>query len=267
MPPTRAAVLAKQLTFRLVPPAFEHALRRAYYPIRLRRSRMTEEPEIRVMSYLLNPGDVVVDIGANIGLYTYWLSRLVGPGGSVYSFEPIPPVYGFLEHNIRALKLRNVSAHCVALSDSQGTARMVVPEYSSGGRNFYMSRLVSRDEGESSVAGYQVAIGRLDDLIPLEGSRVVLVKCDVEGHELQCLNGGSELIRRFLPALLVELSEDMDTKGTSAAALADRFQGMGYQPYCCRGSVLVRQVQGMKAVNTFFLQPVHAERLAACGVI
>src|SRR5215469_11112259 len=66
------------------------------------------ERDAVVARKLISPGDTVLDIGANIGVYSRMLSRCVGPQGTVYAFEPIPHTFDFLSNNIRKLGLKNV---------------------------------------------------------------------------------------------------------------------------------------------------------------
>src|SRR5918996_2262506 len=71
---------------------------------------------------LIEPGDVAVDVGANWGLHTLYLSKLVGPEGLVVALEPFPPAFAALEWHIRANNCRNVRSIPDAISDAGGKA-------------------------------------------------------------------------------------------------------------------------------------------------
>jgi hypothetical protein len=83
-------------------------------------------PEIKFLPKFVQPSDVVLDVGANHGLYAYHLSRLVGPTGCVHAFEPIPLNLTILRHTVKSLGLTNVVVHPNACGDEDCTARFCV---------------------------------------------------------------------------------------------------------------------------------------------
>src|SRR5215469_11905501 len=86
-----------------------HRLKKSYYAYLIGHTSETwMERDAVVARKLISPGDTVLDIGANIGVYSRMLSRCVGPQGTVYAFEPIPHTFDFLSNNIRKLGLKNV---------------------------------------------------------------------------------------------------------------------------------------------------------------
>lgn len=151
-----------------------------------------------VIDAAVRPGDTVVDVGANFGLYTARLARLVGPGGTVYAFEP-HPAYGPALSRIAA-KSANVTFVGAAASDAPGAARLAVPER---GQNTYMGSLQSRG-GDHAVI--EVPATTLD--LELGGrSGIRLIKCDVEGHEHEVFIGAEQTLRRDHPILFVEIEQ------------------------------------------------------------
>jgi hypothetical protein len=96
-----------------------------------------------VVRSLVQPGDCVVDAGANMGYITALLARWVGARGCVHSIEPVPETGDLLERNVRALRLDQVKIHRCAVSDADGAGTMEVPHYPQGGDNFYESHLVT----------------------------------------------------------------------------------------------------------------------------
>ena len=107
---------------------FQLALRKRASLVRLkmgtsRKSLLEREKELGILNQFIKPGDTVLDIGANFGVYTHEFSKLVGSEGKVYSFEPIPETYGRLCYCVDKLNLNNVEVFDVALSDRDGLSR------------------------------------------------------------------------------------------------------------------------------------------------
>lgn len=171
------------------------------------------EPELIGLRDVVRPGDVCVDIGAALGLYTVTLSRLVGPQGTVHSIEPLVFAHPALSYLLRPREGRNVVRHSVALGTSEGRDVMSVPVRHGSpvtGRSF----LTSGADGLGSNAEFTdhlevvVRTDTLDRFCAANGiERLDFVKADVEGAELRVLQGGTETIERFRPKLLLEIEE------------------------------------------------------------
>ena len=137
------------------------------------------EPEIvSLMRQLVQPGDTVVDIGAENGYHTCLLSRLVGDEGCVYSFEPEPANRARLFRSLELNQIGNVEVIAKVLGEQPGTVSLFPngPLTSVG----YV-RAGSRD-------GIKVECVRLDDELPSK-IKVSLIKMDIEGSEWRVLNG------------------------------------------------------------------------------
>lgn len=220
-------------------------LKRAYYSRLLRRSDSKQEPELVALSGLVHSGDTVLDIGANIGIYTKRLSELVGPNGRVISMEPLPATFDILRSNVRALRLRNVTCLNVAVSDHAGFVSMEVPKYDTGWQNIYRAHIVN------TTGGNVKAIFLDDTLRDLD--RLDFVKCDVEGHELAVLRGATDLIQRHHPKWLVEIGGDPDETDSESWQTFQLLLGFGYRAFIPKGSELVPREKGETAINYFFL--------------
>jgi len=129
----------------------------------------------------VQPGMVVADIGANVGLYTYLLARCVGERGLVYAFEPNPALFASLETNCRINGVANVRLHNVALGAHDDTLTLTRARFNSGD-----SRL-SRHEASPASGGLSVPVRPLDAL--LGGRPLDFVKIDVQGWELEVFKG------------------------------------------------------------------------------
>lgn len=132
-----------------------------------------ETEEIAFLCNLAQPGDTVVDVGANIGLYTLHLSRAVGPTGRVFSFEPDPANLALLSENIRINSCDNVTVVPVALGDSSTRMALFTCEENKGFQSF--ANLVS---SEKSI---EVEVRRAEDI--LKDHSLSVMKIDVEGAE------------------------------------------------------------------------------------
>jgi FkbM family methyltransferase len=148
-----------------------------------RHGTETTEPGVQaVIASLLRPGDVAVDVGANIGLHSVGMGAQVGPTGRLICFEPLSHLVAALERTLRLNGLGDrAEVHAVALGDSSGTVDIFAARHSP------LSSLFPLPDGTGSEV-HQVPMARLDDLVPPSG-RVDLVKIDVEGAEPRVWRG------------------------------------------------------------------------------
>jgi FkbM family methyltransferase len=145
-----------------------------------------EAPVVEAFARAVRPGDVVYDVGAWIGPYTLLASKLVGPTGRVYAFEPDPVARRRLERNVTANGAQNVEVAPLALGRSSGSAF-----FSGGG-----SRGSVGQTGEVAVA--TVSLGEFAEQT---GRAPDLMKVDIEGGEL----GLDTAALREVPQLFLEV--------------------------------------------------------------
>ena len=136
----------------------------------------------KTMASLVRPGDVVYDLGANVGFYTLLASAGVGPTGQVHAFEPLPENVRFLQRHVQLNRLENVFVHECAVSDSGGLNRFAAA--------------ASRCQGRLSPRGeLSVRTVKLDDFVFNDGHRLPhLIKIDVEGGEIRALCGARQVL-------------------------------------------------------------------------
>jgi FkbM family methyltransferase len=160
--------------------------------------------EKRLYLSLIRRGDVVLDIGANVGYFTMLFSDLVGKKGEVHAFEPIPGTFRELSRNMRRFPgYRNVYLNCAALGDKSNRTKMFLPGSDAG-----QAALVCHRDGSwegASISPIDVEMIRLDEYA-VHLPRMDFVKCDVEGAELLVLLGGQSTLRRLHPRLLLEVN-------------------------------------------------------------
>lgn len=175
------------------------------------------ESEVRLFQQIVRPGDVVVDVGANIGSHTVPLAQAVGPRGDVYAFEPQRVVYQTLCANLALNSLRNVKAYMMAVGAERGSALVPFLDYELE-NNFGALRLKAGWEQGESVDVVML------DMLELQACR--LIKIDVEEMELDVLRGGLDTLQRLRPFLYVE-----NNPGELAGPLIRYLDSIDYRMY------------------------------------
>jgi len=143
-----------------------------------------DRAERQLLQRILFDGAVVVDAGANIGIYSEFLSRCVGPNGVVHSFEPCPD--NFMLLRIATRKLPNVHLCQAAVGQHSGETMLYVSDKLNVDHRAYVT------EGDARRA-LQVGMVALDDYFK-PGQRVDLLKFDVQGYELHALQGAKRIV-------------------------------------------------------------------------
>ena len=236
-----------------LPAIVARGVRRAYYLKLVRRFQDDQWLPAAAIRRLLRPGQRAVDVGANIGHVTHFLSQCVGEGGRVYSLEPVPDTFDILRHNVRKLDLRNVELFNCAASSREGSARMEIPEYEDGGRNYYESHILTQGQAAAATVTVDVPVRTLDALLGEAPGPIHLIKIDAEGHELDVLLGAKDIVRRDRPAILIEVVGNPDERGTPAHKLFDLMAREGYQPNLLVGGRAEPRKPGQRAVDYLFL--------------
>ena len=175
------------------------------------------EPELAQLQNFLDTNDVVVDIGANTGVYSLKAAKHVGAKGLVVAVEPNIEILDVLSFSVKAngfgnVRLRNL---CIGRQRQARTLWM-----NRGGPNSFS--IATRDDDSNSLSVLAIT---LDDLCRWEGiARLDYLKIDAEGAEDEVLSGGKETIERFRPIIQVET-----TKKEFAVELPDysSFQAKG----------------------------------------
>lgn len=174
-----------------------------------------------ICSRIVRPGDTVLDVGANLGVLTLHLARLVGPAGRVHAFEPNPRMVELLTRSIERNRFENVRLHPIALGAAPGELSLWVPRGNAGDAS-----LVRRFPPEGDAVS--VPVRRLADVAAeAEIGPIRLIKMDTEGFEPEVLEGARDLLAAHpCDAILFELNEHHGLPGDhpTFAILA----GLGY---------------------------------------
>ena len=177
----------------------------------------TYEPDVQAVACEeITEGDVVYDVGAHRGFFSILFSTLVGRGGEVHCFEPLPENMEILRKQLRANALEAVTkAVPAAVASRTGTATFSIGSSSSTG---------GLSGGGIDGEGIRVRVISVDDYVAQGNRPPDLVKMDIEGEETDAIGGMSETLRRHKPKLIIEFHSE-EAKRSIWEVLA----GMGYE--------------------------------------
>lgn len=156
-----------------------------------------EQPVQDVLQAHLRPGDVVYDIGANLGFVSLLAARFVGPTGWIHAFEPVPANAARIARNAARNGFANVVVHETAISNISGQGELLLAEHIGGAA---LASAGAPPDPAGRIIVDLAAIDHLDGLPP-----PTFVKIDVEGAELEVLQGMRATAERHRPAVLCEI--------------------------------------------------------------
>ena len=176
------------------------------------------------VKHLINKGDVIIDIGANLGYYSLLFARWTGDSGKVFSVEPVK-VYNEI-FNEQAKKYKNITLYPYALGTEEKTVELVSSPHtgflSTGLPHIYDPQRDGKIEKqefkfEAQMKKPSVLFSNLD--------KIDYIKCDIEGFEYIVLSDMKEILRKFKPIVQVEVWPD------NKNSLLELFNELGYTPY------------------------------------
>lgn len=173
---------------------------------------------------LVRPGDVVADVGANIGYYTVLLSKLVGPSGRIIAFEPTEIYRELNQRNLAENDSANVELLPYGLSDARTTLEVSI---AGGSATLHWAEPDAPPERES------IELRTLDEVAAeLDLQRLDFVKIDVDGHEPAFLEGAWETLDRLEPLVLLEIAHlNYLTAGVDALSFYQGLVKRGWHLY------------------------------------
>jgi FkbM family methyltransferase len=178
----------------------------------------TEKLELKTLMRLDLKGATALDIGANKGIYCFWMLRAVGRSGRVVAFEPQPEMAEAIGQKQVRFDWANLEIINVALSDAEGTLNLARDRIGDGSASLEASR---HRAGQDRL---DVPVKRLDALPDDLLAQLKFIKCDVEGHERSVFRGGEKLLQRFRPVVQFESSVD----DAQTLQIFQFFRGLGY---------------------------------------
>jgi FkbM family methyltransferase len=159
------------------------------------------EPDVQsIMVKYIRPDFVVYDVGANYGIHTLLLARLVQNSGCVFAFEPILHIFEALEENIGLNSFSNVICKQVAVGEKTGSETFIIGKHDGAGH------LASAGKNVLNAEGVLLEAVSIDDFVYRYGNHPPnFIKVDVEGAESFVLSGAKKVLQEHRPLLLVEL--------------------------------------------------------------
>jgi FkbM family methyltransferase len=186
------------------------------YYLALEDGVVFEDDVLALLKKVVPRDAIIADVGANIGVNTMALAHLA-PDGHVHSFEPDPTARTFLEENIEANSINNVSVHPVALGEAAGSATMyhnreflagsmVVDQADETFRDYLTT---ARTPGAERLRGEFIDVDctTLDAVVDkLALDRLDVLKIDTEGYDIDVLRGARRTIESLKPVVVVEFA-------------------------------------------------------------
>jgi len=191
-----------------------------------------EKETTNALSRMIKKGDVVIDIGANIGAHTLHMAKSVGDKGKVFAIEPTNYAFNKLKNNIMLNPLisnRIIPRQLLLVSEHNKNDK-VSGIYSSW-------PLVDTDNRHRVHCGVEMSISNakkntLDNVIVENRiSKIDIIKLDVDGNELDILIGGQNSITKFRPIFVMELGPDQYEKNSNFDKVVELMVSMGYEFY------------------------------------
>lgn len=185
--------------------------------------------ESRLLTQLMHPGDVFLDIGANYGVYSLLAAYLGGSTSTVYAFEPQDRVAAALAASLPANGLTNVSVVNAVVASKVGVTEFFAPTSGSGVGSVFQSHA----EQHSAARMIRVPSTTLDEFAKSQSlTRVDLVKIDVEGAEFEVLSGAQLVLSKFRPFVWFEVNpSSLAAAGSSQDVLLSTLRACGYTKF------------------------------------
>ncbi len=182
------------------------------------------EPEAQeFLASVLRPGMVYYDVGANVGFFAVIAARLVGPSGQVVCFEPLPENARQIEYNARLNGFENIVVRCEALGGSNRTEVFNTSAEPTWGMLSTVGKAPERASGQIAVE-----VRTLDSLCGPGGlARPDVIQMDVEGAEIEALEGASATLTASRPILVIELHRTNDAVTSILERLGYTFAVLG----------------------------------------
>lgn len=198
-----------------------------------------EAEETAFMQSVLKPGDTMLDIGANIGLFTLLAAQSVGMTGNVFSFEPSPITFERLLENVDINRFKQVQCFNIGLSDTDGTLDFYT---SKNGHDAWDS---FADDAKGRLSNrLKIAVKTLDSVVEEHRLNAIdFIKMDVEGWEKFVILGGQKCLIEQSPTVMVEFTdENTFNAGYRTLDIYDEMVKLGYKWYSIKEGSLVEAI-------------------------
>ena len=212
----------------------------------------------KLITSMVKPGSVALDIGANIGIHTITLAKATGPTGKVYSFEPHPTIFNKLITNISLNNLQWVHPIKTALTDTSGTAILCGFDHQTS--NEGTSALGNKaSEQPLQKNQFHVTTITLDDFVALHNiTKLDIIKIDVEGHEINVFNGAIKTLTTLKPIIIFE--DSAKNVIVENSPIRKLFNDLSYTLYAIHYNHLSELTHNHKGYNFLAVPPFNTNK-------
>ncbi len=219
---------------------------------------------------ILRPGNVVYDIGANIGFFTILFSHLVGGNGKIHAFEPSRREFFRLCGNVFRNKLNNVFVNQIGVAEQNGFATMAVMKDEKLGAYNTLGRVNHRFVRNAEVNKETIRLTTLDAYYQSCSSQIPdFLKVDVEGLEYKVFLGGQVMLKSDqAPIIVFELCDDvLEGANNSSKDVCELLIQYGYSIYNLIGDGNITQYKKGYSQNAVATKEYHLQRIHDSGVV
>lgn len=164
-----------------------------------------EKEDKNLILHYLKDNAVFLDIGANIGHFSFFFKEKY-PNLECHLFEPNPSLQKCIRETITHSKLKGVTSHEVALSDSNGEATFFIDSYNDGGHSLINNKI---SEKSRSTQKLEVKTAKLDDYAKEKGiDRIDVIKVDIQGAEVSFIKGAIQTLNKNKPVMMIEVDSE-----------------------------------------------------------
>lgn len=198
---------------------------------RLQRSiKRSDEQEINLVKKFIKSGTDSIDVGVYRGVYSYEMSKY---SEKVHSFEPNPIIFKYINKNLKKF-IKNIHLYNFALSNQNKTINLKIPIRNSNSNKeifeeyYEMGKATIHNENNfENYENFEIQTKTIDELS--FDNKISFIKIDVEGHELEVIEGAKNTIKRDKPVLLVEIEKQYTKK--EVAESINFINSLGYKSY------------------------------------
>lgn len=198
---------------------------------RLQRSiKRNDEQEINLVKKFIKSGTDSIDVGVYRGVYSYEMSKY---SEKVHSFEPNPIIFKYINKNLKKF-IKNIHLYNFALSNQNKTMNLKIPIRNSNSNKeifeeyYEMGKATIHNENNfENYENFEIQTKKIDELS--FDNKISFIKIDVEGHELEVIEGAKNTIKRDKPILLVEIEKQYTKK--EVAESINFINSLGYKSY------------------------------------
>lgn len=224
---------------------------------RLERSiKKKDENEIELLKKFIKPGSDTIDVGVYRGVYSYEMAKY---SNKVHSFEPNPIIFNYINKNLKKI-VKNIVLYNYALSNKNGIYDLKVPIRNSNYNKenfeeyYKMGRATIHDKNNfDKFEKFQINTKKIDEFN--FNNKISFIKIDVEGHELEVIEGAKFTIKNNKPILLVEIEEKYSKKNVIESI--NFINTLGYKAFYYNNKALkdISKLNNFELFNNFIFIP------------